>query len=120
MKKKKMIKSEVGMKLVETIEKIPYSTRGRKFEGYVIRKFEQRVTIKFERVKYMPKYERYTKSQTKIHARLPFELKDKINIGDYVQVAECRPLSKIIHHVVVKKIRDGGIKSNENKVEEEK
>ena len=32
--------------------------RGRKFEGYVIRKFDKRVTIEFERVNYIKKYER--------------------------------------------------------------
>ena len=84
--------------------------RGRKFEGYVIRKFDKRVTIQFEKVKFVRKYERYTKSKTKIHAYLPQEMKDEINIGDYIQIRESRPLSKIIHHVVVKKIKDGEIK----------
>ncbi len=110
-KKNKKTKTEVGTKLVETLGKIECSTRGRKFEGYVIRKFDQRVTIRFERVKYIPKYERYAKSQTKLHARLPAQLKDSINLGDYVQVIECRPLSKIIHFIVVKKIRDADFKS---------
>jgi len=80
--------------------------RGRKFEGYVIRKFDKRVTIEFERVNYIKKYERYAKSKTKIHARLPESLKDTINLGDYIQIMECRPLSKITHHIVIKKIRD--------------
>jgi len=79
--------------------------RGRKFEGYVIRKFDKRVTIEFERVKYIRKYERYAKFKTKIHARLPENMKNEINIGDYIQVQECRPLSKITHHIVIKKIR---------------
>ena len=46
-------------------------TRGRIFEGKVIRKFHKRITIEFERMVYIRKYERYEKSQTKIHARLP-------------------------------------------------
>lgn len=87
------------------------STRGRKFEGYVIRKFDKRVTIKFERVKYIRKYERYAKSFTKIHAYLPENLKNEIKIGDYIQIMECRPLSRIMHHLVVKKIRDADINS---------
>lgn len=85
--------------------KLPFSARGRKFEGYVISKFDKRIAIKFERVKLIRKYERYAKSWTKIHAYLPEELKNEINIGDYVQVMETRPLSKILHHVVIKKIR---------------
>lgn len=96
--------------IVQTISKNnneqKYSLRGRKFEGYVIKKFEGRVVIEFERVKLIRKYERYAKSRTKMHARLPFELKDKIQVGDYVQIMECRPLSKIIHHIVINKIRD--------------
>jgi small subunit ribosomal protein S17 len=79
-------------------------TRGRKFEGYVIRKFDKRITIEFERVKLVRKYERYIRRKSKMHAHLPEEMKDKIEIGDYVQIQECRPLSKITHHIVTKKI----------------
>ncbi len=82
-------------------------TRGRKFEGYVIRKFDQRVTIEFERVTFVKKYERYAKKKTKLHAYLPADMKDEISVGDLIQIHECRPLSKIVHHVVVKKVRGG-------------
>ncbi len=80
--------------------------RGRVFEGKVIKKFYKRVVIEFERTTYIKKYERYKKSRTKIHARLPNCMKDKINLGDYIKVQECRPLSKIIHFAVIEKIRD--------------
>jgi len=80
--------------------------RGRTFEGKVIRKFPRRITIEFERMMYIRKYERYAKSKTKIHARLPMCIENKIDIGDTVLVKECRPLSKIIHFVVIKKIKD--------------
>ena len=103
---------EVKKKVVET----KCLARGRKFEGYVINKFDKRVVIRFERVKFIRKYERYSKTWTKIHAYLPEELKDEINVGDYIQVRECRPLSKILHHIVVKKIR--GV--NDKKGKEEK
>jgi small subunit ribosomal protein S17 len=83
----------------------PVKLRGRTFEGNVIRKFPQRVVIQFERLLYVPKYERYEKRKTKLHARLPDCLKNEINLGDYVQIQECRPLSKIIHFMAVKKIR---------------
>lgn len=79
-------------------------TRGRSFKGKVIRKFPRRITIEFERTLYIRKYERYAKKRTRIHARLPDCLKDEINIGDYIEVTECRPLSKIIHFVVVRRI----------------
>jgi len=80
--------------------------RGRIFEGKVIRKFHKRVAIEFERMIYVRKYERYAKSRTKLHARLPICMEKEINIGDFIRIQECRPLSKIIHFVVVKKIKD--------------
>jgi small subunit ribosomal protein S17 len=79
--------------------------RGRSFEGMVVSKFNKRIAIEFERMVYVRKYERYSKSKTKIHARLPTCLEKEINIGDTVRVQECRPLSKIIHFVVMKKIK---------------
>lgn len=78
---------------------------GRIFEGRVIKKFTKRVVIEFERMIYVRKYERYAKSRTKIHARLPTCLEREIEIGDLIRVGECRPLSKITHFVVIKKIK---------------
>lgn len=79
--------------------------RGRNFKGFVVRKFSRRVCIEFERIIHIEKYERYMKKRTRIHARLPDCLKEEIDIGDYVEIKECRPLSKIIHFVVMKKLR---------------
>ena len=84
--------------------------RGRIFEGKVIRKFDKRITIEFERTVYIHKYERYAKSKTKLHARLPHCMKEEIQIGDLVRIQECRPLSKIIHFVVVGKVNVKGDK----------
>lgn len=80
--------------------------RGKAFEGKVIRKFHKRITIEFNRMIYIRKYERYAKSRTKVHARLPVCMEKEIQFGDLIQIQECRPLSKIIHFVVVKKIKD--------------
>lgn len=82
--------------------------RGRHFKGRVIKKFPRRVSIEFERIIHVRKYERYMKKKTRIHARLPDCLKEDIDVGDYVEVGECRPLSKIIHFVVIKKIKSTG------------
>ncbi len=79
--------------------------RGRIFEGKVTKKFHKRITIEFERMIYVRKYERYKKSKTKIHARLPICMEDKIQVGDLIKIQECRPLSKIIHFVVIEKIK---------------
>jgi len=81
-------------------------SRGRTFEGRVIKKFHKRITIEFERMIYVRKYERYAKSRTKLHARVPFCIEDSIKVGDLVRIKECRPLSKIIHFVVIDKIGD--------------
>ena len=83
-------------------------TRGKIFEGTVIKKFPKRVVIEFQRMVYVRKYERYKKTRTKIHARLPEEIEKEINIGDLIKVQECRPLSKIIHFMVIEKIKSGG------------
>lgn len=81
-------------------------SRGKTFEGKVIKKFDKRIVIEFERTVYISKYERYANSRTRIHARLPEHLEKEIKIGDLVKVQECRPLSKIIHSVVIEKIKD--------------
>ncbi len=80
------------------------SLRGRSFKGKVIKKFPKRIVISFERTIYIKKYERYSKRKTKLHARLPDCMSKDINLGDYVEIKECRPISKIIHFVTTKKI----------------
>ena len=80
--------------------------RGRTFEGKVIKKFPKRIVIEFERMVYVRKYERYARYKTKIHARLPESMENKINVGDLIKVQECRPLSKIIHFVVIRKVKE--------------
>ena len=84
------------------------SLRGRSFKGTVIKKFPKRVVIEFERTIYVIKYERYAKRKTKLHARLPDCMFYDIDVGDYIEIKECRPISKIIHFVVVKKISSSG------------
>ncbi|MBS3075518.1 30S ribosomal protein S17 [Candidatus Pacearchaeota archaeon] len=82
------------------------SLRGRNFKGKVIKKFPKRVVIEFDRTIFVQKYERYSKRKTKLHARLPDCLKDEISIGDYIEIAECRPISKMIHFIAIKKINN--------------
>ena len=89
---------------MKTKQKLQIGTRGRIFKGTVIKKFPKRVVIEFERTIYIKKYERYSKRKTKLHARLPDEMIKEINIGDYIEIRECRPLSKIIHFIVIGKV----------------
>ena len=81
-------------------------TRGRVFGGKVVRKLHKRIAIEFERMIYIRKYERYARSKIRIHARLPDCMEDLIQVVDLIRVKECRPLSKIIHFVVVDKIKN--------------
>jgi small subunit ribosomal protein S17 len=80
-----------------------YLTRGRTFQGYVIKKFPRRVVVSQERTVYVHKYERFFKKKSAIHARLPEGM--DVQLGDFIKVQECRPLSKIIHAIVIAKIR---------------
>ncbi len=79
------------------------ATRGRIFEGTVTKKFPTRVVVEFERTVYIQKYQRFYKKKTRLHARLLNNM--NINVGDYIRVRECRPLSKIIHFIVIEKVR---------------
>lgn len=78
-------------------------TRGRIFYGNVVKKFDKRVVVEFERTIKIPKYERFAKKMTRLHARIPSGV--QVNIGDYVKLQECRPLSKIIHFIVLEVVR---------------
>ena len=84
-------------------------TRGRVFQGYVTRKHKTRLAIEFDRVVKVRKYDRYAKSKTRIHAHIPACLREQVKIGDYITVQECRPLSKIIHHVVTDVLNAGHV-----------
>jgi small subunit ribosomal protein S17 len=79
--------------------------RGRTFEGEVVKKLAGRVTISFERMLKLPKYERYEKRKTKIHARLPDCMAGDVGVGDLILISETRPISKMIHFVVSKVVR---------------
>ena len=81
-------------------------TRGRIFQGTVTKNFDTRVVIEFERTVYVPKYERFTKKKTRIHAKKPENF--VVSVGDYVKVRECRPLSKIIHFIVIDVLKKVG------------
>jgi len=108
-KTKEKIKKDILIKEKCSDRDCPFhgnlKTRGKTFKGIVISKKNKRIAIEFERMVYVRKYERYAKSRTKLHARLPVCMEKEINLGDLIKIQECRPLSKIIHFVVVKKIK---------------
>ena len=78
-------------------------TRGRTFQGKVVKKFDTRVAVEFERTVKIQKYERFAKKKTRLHARIDKGM--NVHEGDHVKVRECRPLSKLIHFKVIEVIR---------------
>jgi small subunit ribosomal protein S17 len=70
-------------------------------------KAKKMIVVSREYPRPVPKYKRYERSRSKVHAYLPecIEVKE----GEEVVVAECRPLSKTVSFVVVEvSTKDGG------------
>ncbi len=79
------------------------SVRGRTFEGAVVSdKMSHTVTVELERMQVIPKYERYERRTSRLHAHNPPCIAAKV--GDRVKVMECRRLSKTKAFVVVEKL----------------
>ncbi len=99
------LKNKMTEKKTKHEEKTLYvvGTRGRTFEGTVVKKFDRRAVVEFDRTVKIAKYERFMRKTTRIHSRIPDNM--HINIGDYVKVRECRPLSKMIHSIVIEVMR---------------
>lgn len=86
------------------------SVRGRSFIGEIKSvKMKKTVVVSWSKKIYIPKYERYGVSSSKISAHLPSCI--SVNIGDTVRIKECRPLSKTKKFVVVEKIENENDKS---------
>ncbi|RBQ22886.1 30S ribosomal protein S17P [Candidatus Methanobinarius endosymbioticus] len=74
--------------------------RGQILEGIVTSdKAERTITVERSFYKFIRKYERYEKRKSKINVHKPGCL--NVKIGDSVKIAECRPLSKTKHFVLV-------------------
>jgi len=74
--------------------------RGQVLEGRVVSsKMDKTAVVQREFAKWSPKYEKYEKKRSKIHAHNPpcIEAKE----GDAVKMAECRPLSKTKTFVII-------------------
>jgi len=76
------------------------SVRGKVFEGIVkSAKTYSTVIIEYNYIRFIRKYERYEKRKSRITAHNPPCINAKE--GDSVKIAECRPISKTKHFVVV-------------------
>lgn len=79
------------------------SLRGRIFTGIVVaEKMQKTVVVEWEWKKYVTKFERYEKKTTTLKAHNPGCIDAKK--GDIVKIAECRPLSKTKHFVIIEKL----------------
>ncbi len=80
-------------------EKTAFPVRGRTFTGTVVSdKMAKTVTVVWERRKYIPKYQRYTKARTRVKAHNDIGAKT----GDLVEIRETRPISKTKNFIVTK------------------
>jgi ribosomal protein S17 len=60
------------------------------------------VTVEWDRVRYVAKYERYEKRRTRVKAHNPKEIDAKK--GDIVRIMETKPISKTKHFIIVEKL----------------
>jgi len=94
-------------------EKCPWhgslSLRGRVFVGEVVSdKAQKTVIVRWDYTRYLPKYERYERRNTKVAAYNPSCIDAKK--GDVVKISETRPLSKTKCFCVIEVISKGGAK----------
>jgi small subunit ribosomal protein S17 len=77
--------------------------RGQVIMGTVVStKRQNTVSVKREFMHFVKKYERYEKRTSTYHAHCPSCM--NLAVGDTVQIAECRPLSKTVSFVIIEKV----------------
>ncbi len=75
-------------------------THGRIFKGIVkAARMQKTITVEWNRLFYIKKYERYEKKRSKVKAHVPENI--EVKEGDTVKIMECRPISKTKHFVVI-------------------
>jgi len=74
--------------------------RGRILSGKIIKKDAHKTAvIELIRLLYLKKYERYEKRRTKLKVHNPPCI--NANVGDFVKVMECKPISKTKNFVII-------------------
>lgn len=107
---KKNVKKDVGMGFISPSKSCidthcPFhgdiGLHGRVFEGKVIKKSPHKtVNVEWQRISYLSKFERYSKSRSRVKAHNPQCI--EAEVGDKVTIAETRPISKTKKFIVVK------------------
>lgn len=82
------------------------TVRGKIFEGKVVSaKAQKTVTVERAVVHFVPKYERYKKTRSKIKAHVPDHI--PVKEGDWVRIGETRRISKTKSFVVLEVTKKG-------------
>ena len=96
----------------------PAPERGRRqlLEGVVVSdKMTKTVVVQVERLVKDPRYGKYLKRRTVLHAH---DEKNEAKEGDLVEIAECRPLSKTKHHRLLRIVQKAPEKAVQVSAEE--
>lgn len=79
----------------------PYPVRGNIFKGAVVSdKMDKSVVVERKLLKYIPKYERYARTKSRITAHVPDGM--EVKTGDKVEIGETRKISKTKNFIVLK------------------
>lgn len=80
-------------------------TRGAVRRGIVVSaKAKNTAVMQIPYVNLVAKFERFEKKKSKIHVHIP--PCQTVKEGDFIEVGECRKISKTKSHVFIKKIKD--------------
>jgi small subunit ribosomal protein S17 len=86
---------------IETGRKGAVSVRGHIRQGTVVSdRSKKTVVVESDTLDYFPKYKRYARSKSRLHVHNPDSIMAKL--GDLVEVAECRKISKTKAWIVTK------------------
>ena len=78
--------------------------RGKILQGKVVSaKMQGSIVVERNYLHYVPKYERHERRHSRISAHSPSCM--EVKKGNVVKIAECRPISKTKHFVVIEKIK---------------
>lgn len=86
--------------------KSEFTIRGAVLTGTVVSaRAPKTVTIERIITKYVPKYQRYKKTKSKVKAHIPEGM--KVKEGDVVSIGETRKISKTKNFVVIEIVKEG-------------
>ena len=77
--------------------------RGREFVGNIVKSSAQKTAvIEWERLFFIPKYQRYEKRKSRLQVHNPACM--GVKVGDKVRIVESRPISKTKNFVIIERL----------------